>query len=130
MNRLFLRAFAAAMMLALICPAGGQTYHDRLGTIIPAVVDAPFPFIPMAGTAQYLLSLNPAATLTVPAGARYAVVCAESSQLRYTTSGTTPTGSTGLPLPSATCVPLYGAPVLAAFQAFSNSGTLDVEYYQ
>lgn len=119
------------MALALMCAgAWAQTYKDRLGTGIPAVVEAPFPYLPMQGSAQYALSVNPATALTVPSGARYAVVCSETATVRYTTSGTTPTGSTGMQLPSGTCVPLCGAPVLAAFQAYSGSGTLDVEYFQ
>lgn len=130
MNRIFQRAIAAAMALALALPALGQTYHDRSGTIIPGVVEAPFPFLPMTGAAQYQLSVNPATSLTVPAGARYAVACAETATVRYTTSGMTPTGSIGMQLTSGTCAPVYGPAVLAAFQAYSGSGLLDVEYYQ
>jgi len=128
------RAIAAAIALALAVPALAQTYRDSGGTVISAVVEAPFPYQPMAGTGQYGLSVNPAAGLTIPPGARYASVCAEGSTVRYTTSGTIPTASVGTPLlassTNAPCVALVGAPVLSTFLAYSASGTLDVEYYK
>jgi hypothetical protein len=124
---------ALAVAFALACPARAQAYRDSDGTLVPGVVDLPFPFKPLA-PAQYGVSVSSATALTVPSGARYAVVCAEGATVRYTTSGTTPTSSVGIPLlatsTSAPCVSLYGPAILAAFQAIGSGATIDVEYFQ
>jgi opacity protein-like surface antigen len=94
----------------------------------------PYNYTPLSG-AQYGLSVASSTALTVPAGTTYAVVCAETATVRYTTSGTTPTASVGIPLfgssTSAPCVPLQGPLVIAAFRAISSGGgTIDAEYFQ
>lgn len=92
-------------------------------------VNGPFPYTPLPA-GQYGLAPTVATALTVPALASYAVICAETATVRYTTSGTTPTSSVGMPLLAGTCVGMSGPLVLAAFRALSATGTLDVEYFK
>jgi hypothetical protein len=90
------------------------------------------PYTPLAG-AQYGLPPTSVTRLTVPPGTRYATVCAESGTIRYTTSGTAPTTSAGMPLDAGSCMSLSGPQVLANFQAIqaiNGSGTLDVEFFR
>ena len=125
------RAACGLAALALLFPLPGwaQTYTDRDGTHIPGEMPLPYPYLPVA-PAQYGVAPTSSTALTVPATARYAVVCAEGSTVRYTTSGTTPTASVGMPLTAGTCVALSGPTILSSFLAYSSSGTMDVEYYR
>lgn len=71
--------------------------------------------------------------LTVPSGATYAVVCARTQNVNYTTDGTTtPTASVGMQLIQNQCVSLSGATVLANFRAIQQTATatLDVSYFK
>ena len=130
MNRIFQRAAAAVTALALSTPGFSQTYHNSAGTIVPGVIPLPYSYTPLS-PGQHNLTPTSSTALTVPAGARYATVCASSATVKYTTDGTTtPTGSVGQPLAAGSCVPLSGPMVLANFRAISATGTLDVEYFQ
>ena len=121
---------AGALALAFCAAAAAQQYKDKGGTIVQGVFPLPFGYVPL-GPGQYGLTPTSATALTIPTGARYAVICAESATVRYTTDGaTTPTSSVGIPLASGTCVGMSGATVLANFRALSSSGTLDIEYFQ
>lgn len=122
---------ACALIPALLStPIFAQTYTDAGGTTVQGVAPIPFPFIPLA-PGQHNLSPTGAMGLAVPAGARYATLCASNATVRYTTDGsTTPTASLGMPLYAGGCVTLSGASVLANFEAFSATGTLDVEYFK
>ncbi len=130
MFRLFQRAAAAAAITCLCAPALAQTYHDSSGTIVPGTIQLPYPYTPLS-PGQHTLSITSATALTVPAGARFANVCATTAAVRYTTDGTTtPTSTVGQPLAAAACVSLSGAQMIANFRALSATGTLDVEYFQ
>ena len=130
MFRLFQRAAAAAALACLCSAAFAQTYKDYNGTIVQGVAPLPFPYVPLS-PGQHGLAPTSATALTVPTGARLAVICASTATVEYTTDGTTtPTGSVGMPLSSGSCVTLYGPQTIANFKAFSSTGTLDVEYFR
>lgn len=113
-----------------VCQAIGQTYRDTGGTIVSGVVPLPYAYTPLP-PGQHNLSPASSTALTIPAGARYATVCASTAAARYTTDGaTTPTPTVGQPLPASSCISLSGPAVLANFRIMSPSGTIDVEYFQ
>ncbi len=117
-------------ILAALCEANGQTYRDTGGTIVSGVVPLPYAYTPLP-PGQHNLSPASSTTLTIPAGARYATVCASTASARYTTDGeTTPTATIGQPLPAGSCISLSGPAVLANFRVVSTSGTVDAEYFQ
>lgn len=136
-------ALALAIGLGCIAPALAQTYKDTLGTIVPATVPlncpvgggtcygpgAPYGFTHLGG-GQYALAIVSATSLTVPAGAFYATIQANTATVFYTTSGTTPTSSVGNQLTPGSGVFLSGADVLASFKAISATGTITVEYFK
>lgn len=87
------------------------------------------PLTPM----QSGLTVAASTALTVPSGATYAVVCARSQNVSYTTDGTTtPTASVGMQLLQNQCVSLAGATVVSNFRAIQQAATatLDVSYYK
>lgn len=93
------------------------------------VLPGPYQYTPVAG-AQYNLAITSSTALTVPGTATYAVVCAKTAAVNYTTDGaTTPTSTVGIPLAALACVPLSGAAVLTNFRAISATGTLTAEYF-
>jgi len=113
-----------------VCAAHGQTYRDAGGSIVPGIIPLPYAYTPLP-PGQHNLSLTSATALTVPAGARYAIVCASTATAKYTTDGVTaPTASVGQPLSAGSCLSLSGPAVLTNFRAYAASGTLDVEYFQ
>ena len=117
--------------LGLLCPAAkAQTYTDANGTVVAAVAPIPFPYFPVP-PGQYNLAPRAATSLSVPAGARLATLCASSATVRYTTDGVTlPTSTVGMPLVAGACLTLSGPAVLATFRAISAAGILDVEYFK
>lgn len=124
----FASAFAAAA--ACTSAAQAQTYYDRSGTAVQAYVPLPYSFVPLP-PAQHDLAPTTSTALTIPAGARYATVCASNATIRYSTDGITiPTALHGQPLMSGSCLALSGPLLLANFRAASSTGTLDVEYFQ
>ena len=123
-------ALLLAGMLAASLDASAQIYTDANGTPVTGVAPLPFPYTPLA-PGQHGLAPAPASGLTIPAGARYATICAAAANVEYTTDGaTTPTASLGMTLFAGACVALSGPAVLANFRAFSAAGTLDVEYFK
>jgi hypothetical protein len=123
-------AILAAIAILTASPALAQAYYDYAGTPVDGTVSIPYPNLPVP-PGQHNLTLASSTALTVPAGARFANVCASSAAIRYTTDGiTTPTASIGQPLAAGTCISLFGPRVLKTFQAISVAGTLDVEYFQ
>jgi hypothetical protein len=113
-----------------VCAASGQTYRDAGGSIVQGVMPLPYGYTPLP-PGQHNLSSTTATALTIPAGARYATICASAAMAKYTTDGaTTPTASVGQPLSAGSCVSLSGPSVLANFRVVSAAGTLDVEYFQ
>jgi len=121
----------ATLVLALLSAPGAwaQTYKDRLGTTVQGVAPIPRPYNPL-GPGQYGTSASSAVSLTPPVGATYAVVCAVSASINYTTDGqTTPTASVGMPLPQNICVSLYGPRVIANFLAIGSGAKISAEFF-
>ncbi|RBP03792.1 hypothetical protein DFR50_14240 [Roseiarcus fermentans] len=97
---------------------------NTIGTV------GPYGYTPFSGAGQHGLAPTSAKALTVPSGAAYATICARTAEVEYTTDGSTPSASAGMPLAAGACVALSGPLVVAAFRAFSATGTLDVEYFR
>ena len=123
------------LLAAVLVPLGariavGQTYYDSGGTIVSGVMPLPYTYTPLP-PGQHNLAPASATSLTVPAGARIATICASAGPAKYTTDGVTiPTVSVGQPLAAGSCLSLSGPAVLANFRVVSASGTLDVEYFR
>ncbi len=120
--------FLALVLITWTTYAMAQAYHDRNNTAILPSVTIPYPAIPVAG-AQYTVGPTAATALTVPATAQFAIACGSVAVIRYTTSGTTPTSTVGLQIAVGSCIQLSVAQ-MAAFQAISATGKLDVEYFK
>lgn len=95
----------------------------------------PYQYQPMPGTAQYAVNIGSATALTFPSGAIIAEICVNTAAARYTTTGTTPTSSTGIPVVPASstipaCFQLAGAVLLTAFKIIGSGATMDVEYFR
>lgn len=102
------------LVLALCAsPAGAQVYQYK-----------------PVGTPQYALAITSVQTLTVPTAARIAEICVDTATARYTTSGTTPTASVGIPVASGTCFQIAGRDALLAFQIVGSGAAVTVEYFQ
>lgn len=124
------RLAAAAILASWASFAEAQTYHDTAGTVAPGFFPLPYGYTPLGPGEHNVAPTSPTA-LAVPLSARYATVCASGASVKYTTDGmTAPSASIGQPLAAGACVSLSGAAVLANFRAFSQTGTLDVEYFQ
>jgi hypothetical protein len=104
----------ALLVLALLAsPAGAQVYQYK-----------------PVGTAQYALAITLVQTLTVPTTARIAQICVDTATARYTTSGTNPSASVGIPVASGTCFQLAGHDALVALKIIGSGATVTVEYFQ
>src|ERR1700674_5171611 len=81
---------AGVFAVTVLCAgtAVAQTYRDSAGTIVPGVIPLPYAYIPL-GPGQHNISPATATGLTVPAGARYAPVCASIAPAKYATDGAT-----------------------------------------
>lgn len=111
-----------------------------LALLVPIEADAipgadPTQYIPMAGTGQYGVAITSLQTLTIPAGALIAEICVETAAARYTTTGTTPSSSVGIPVvPQSSTIPacfqLSGVGALNAFKIIGSGATMDVEYFK
>jgi hypothetical protein len=79
---------------------------------------------------QQLTSLGVAAALTVPSGARLAVIVAEDQAVRWRDDGADPTASVGMPL--AVGVQFTYPGNLSAFRVIEQTAgaTLNVSYYK
>lgn len=85
----------------------------------------------MLSPGQYNLGITSSTALTAPAGATYAVVTAETANVRYTLDGvTTPTASVGIILAAGASIGLYGADPIAKFRAIQAAAgaTIGVNY--
>jgi hypothetical protein len=80
-----------------------------------------------AGPGQYGVSIASVTTLTVPQFAASAMICVETAAARYTTTGTTPSATVGIPQPIG-CFTFAGP--FGAFQIIGAGATLDVEYFK
>jgi hypothetical protein len=81
---------------------------------------------------QQITSLSPAAALTVPTGATFCIVTAESQAVRWRDDGTNPTASVGMPIASGGSYTFNGAVNLAALRFIEQtaSAILNVSYYR
>ena len=79
---------------------------------------------------EQITGLSSVQPLTVPTGARLAVICVESQTIRWRDDGVDPTSSVGMPLPTSGYFIYNGN--LAAFRAIETaaSAVLNVEYYK
>ena len=79
---------------------------------------------------QQITSLGSAVGLTVPTGAKIAVISVTGAGVRYRDDGTDPTASVGMPLPSGTVGWTYSGD-LEAIKFIEQTGTaaLNVSYY-
>lgn len=90
----------------------------------------PYALTPVGGN-QYNVTVSGSTALTVPVGARYAIVCALTAAISYTTDGTTtPSATVGNQIQLNTCIALQGIAILNKFHALSATGKLQVEYFQ
>ena len=124
-NRLFLALVGLGLLGA---PVSAQTYRDGGGTIIPGV--RPTYLYASAGPSQMALSVTSATSLTPPAGATTAQICAENAGVRYRDDGAAPTASLGVPVAAGVCFQYAGPLGSVQFIAQSGSPTIDVSYYK
>ena len=78
---------------------------------------------------QQITSLSAATALTVPAGARSAVIIAQTQAVRWRDDGTNPSATVGMPLAVAAVLEYSGN--LAAIKFFEQaaSAALNISYY-
>lgn len=101
----------------------------KLCTSIAGSASSPYQY-QSAGAGQYALAVTSVQTLTVPATALIAEICVETASSRYTTTGTTPTSTVGIPVAAGGCFQLAGRASLTAFQIIGSGATVDVEYFK
>lgn len=93
---------------------------------------APYFFSPSstANSDQHNLAIVTSTSLTVPADALFAQVCAKGNSVNYRWDGTAPTASVGQPLLTGQCFLFSGRNILAAllFIQQAATATLDVTY--
>ena len=81
-----------------------------------------------AGPGQYAVSITAVTALIVPQFAASAFICVETAAARYTTTGTTPSATVGIPVAAGTCLQFAGP--FSTFQIIGSGATLDVEYFK
>ena len=79
---------------------------------------------------QQITSLAAAAALTVPTGARLAVIVAETQAVRWRDDGTDPTSSVGMPLATGVQFTYPGDLAAIKFIEQTASAKLNVSYYK
>ena len=105
--------------------ADGSAFYNA-GSGAPA---APYVATPLGY--QQITSLSGAQTLTVPAGATFALIQAEAVDVRWRDDGIAPTASVGMLLPSGQPTQFSGdLSVLKFIQTSGGSATLNVSYYK
>ena len=78
---------------------------------------------------QQITSLSSAATLTVPTGARLALIQPETQAVRWRDDGTAPTSSEGMPLAAGETLPYTGNLSAIKFIESAAGAKLNVSYY-
>lgn len=78
---------------------------------------------------QQITALNTAATLTVPTGAKWALIVPETQAVRWRDDGTTPTASVGMTLAIAQPLEYTGDLTKIQFIEQTASAKLNVSYY-
>jgi hypothetical protein len=87
---------------------------------------------PIVGTPigyQHITSLSAAAGLTIPAGARRAMITVSAQTVRLRSDGTDPTTSVGFPIPVGTVLMFEGNLSRLKFIEAVSGGILDVLYF-
>ena len=119
-----LAALLPTVVIAFAIPA------PALADGLSAYYGSPYPYA-VAGPEQHNLTVTSATGLAVPTGTTYAIVQAKTASVNYTLDGvTTPSGTVGITLAAGSAVSLSGAKLIANFQAFSATGTLDVQFFR
>lgn len=80
------------------------------------------------GHAQ-ITSLSSATALTVPAGAAYAIISAETQAVRWRDDGTNPASTVGMPLAAGASFTYYGALSAIKFIEQTASAKINVAFY-
>lgn len=110
--------------------ANGPIAIDQTGKLCTnAGGGAPYQFT-SAGAGQYALAITTVQTLTVPAGSLIAEICVETASARYTTTGTTPSSTVGVPVAAGGCFQLAGVADLTALKIIGAGATTTVEYFK
>jgi hypothetical protein len=150
MKRIIVAGIATCLSTVVLAQTPvNPIYGNGSGGWVPTDVTHPFPVLPLgpgggaasfpsvpttpASPGQFGLGVVTSTALTVPTGATYAVVCARTQNVDWTTDGTTaPTASVGTQLLVNSCVGLLGATTLANFRAIQQAATatLDVQYWK
>lgn len=116
MKKLFLAALAAVMLAA--APVRAQS----VGTLNTVSV------VPLGY--QQITGLSTAKGLTIPNGARYAVVIPETQAIRYRDDGTAPTAAVGMPIAALGVLIYEGTLSKIQFIEQTASAKLNVLYYR
>jgi hypothetical protein len=86
---------------------------------------------PPAGPSEFITDLSAAVGFSqIPAGALFAVVQAETQNVRYRDDGTDPTASVGMLLIANTAMRYEGDLTKIKFKETSASAKLNVSYYK
>lgn len=78
---------------------------------------------------QQITSLSSAAALTVPTGARLALIQPETQGVRWRDDGSAPTASVGMPLPPGATLQYDGSLSAIRFIEVTASAKLNISYY-
>lgn len=81
---------------------------------------------------QQITSLTSSTALTVPAGAKFALIQAETAAVRYRDDGTAPTSTVGMwlaPTSATAYIALWYTGKLEKLRFISATGILNVSYY-
>lgn len=78
---------------------------------------------------QQITSLSSATALTVPAGAKRALIRPEAQAVRWRDDGTAPTASVGMQLDFGETLPYTGNLLSLRFIEISSGAKLNVAYY-
>jgi hypothetical protein len=103
----------------------------RVGAALAQGADPGLPIVPLGY--QQITMTTTAASLTVPAGAKMAVITVSTNAVKYRDDGTDPTALLGVTLPVTTAgLPFVYQGTLSAIKFFPlvNPAVLDVLYYR
>lgn len=113
---------AGAIPVRLVL-ADGSAFYTAEGT-------SPPPYTPTPLGYQQITNLTSATALTVPATATYAIIQAESVDVRWRDDGTNPTASVGMLLFAGASQTFSGDLTTLKFIQTQASSILNVSYYK
>lgn len=98
---------------------------------VGAVLTRAMAYSSIAGTSQFNLDVSTVKSLTVPASAGFARVCARGAEVEMTQDGTTPTvAPVGTALSVGSCIWLSGLSAMRSLKMIGAAGAkVDVEYF-